>query len=526
MDSREDLNARITAQGNKVRQLKSQKAEKAAIDAEVAALLALKAELQKLDLAAKAPNGAAKEEDNDEGGFQLKTPKGTKDYRPEEMALRQKIFGTIVKVFKRHGGVTIDTPVFERREILAGKYGEDSKLIYDLSDQGGELCSLRYDLTVPFARFLAMNPTSFQNIRRYHIAKVYRRDQPSVTKGRMREFFQCDFDIAGKYDTMLPDSEVLTIVVEALRELEIGSFTVKVNHRKILDGMFEVCGVPPAKFRTISSAVDKLDKTPWNEVRREMTEEKGLPEDVADKIGVFVQKKGGPELVQELLADPQLSANARAREGIEEMGLLMKYLSIFGVVDQISFDLSLARGLDYYTGLIFEAIFNNPPAGAGHDEEIVGVGSIAGGGRYDDLVGMFSGGKKIPCCGLSLGVERIYSIMLRKAQLDKIKANELQVHVIGVGDGVLEERMKICRELWDAGINASFTYKVKPKLQVQFDACDDERIPLSVIVGKNEIEKGEVKIKDMTVKDQTGSGGTTIPRSDMVSEIRARLAAK
>lgn len=134
---------------------------------------------------------------------------------------------------------------------------------------------------------------------------------------------------------MVPDSEVITIVVEALRELEIGSFTVKVNHRKILDGMFEVCGVPPEKFRMISSAVDKLDKSPWAEVRREMTEEKGLPAEVADRIGLYVQKSGGPELVEELLKDPQLSVNARAKEGIEEMGLLFKYLSIFGVVKQV-----------------------------------------------------------------------------------------------------------------------------------------------------------------------------------------------
>jgi len=214
---------------------------------------------------------------------------------------------------------------------------------------------------------------------------------------------------------------------------------------------------------------------------------------------------------------------------------------------KVSFDLSLARGLDYYTGLIFEAVFNNPPVGAGHDDEIVGVGSICGGGRYDNLVGMFSGGKTIPCVGLSLGVERIFSILLRKTQLEKIKSNELQVHVIGVGDGVLEERMKICKELWDAGINvgvfdlvesgfiliihfdsflqASFTYKAKPKLQVQFDTCDDERIPLSVIVGKSEIEAGEVKIKDMTSKDKAGGGGTAIPRANMIEEIRSRLAA-
>ena len=201
------------------------------------------------------------------------------------MVIRDRIFSAITKVFKRHGAVTIDTyvrrynhclatgsrsilianglsirPVFELKEILSGKYGEDSKLIYDLQDQGGELCSLRYDLTVPFARWLAMNP-AVQNIKRYHLAKVYRRDQPAMKKGRMREFYQCDFDIAGSFDPMLPDAEILRITMEVLASLGWKEkYNIKINHRKLLDGIFEVCGVPPDKIRAISSAVDKLDK--------------------------------------------------------------------------------------------------------------------------------------------------------------------------------------------------------------------------------------------------------------------------
>ena len=162
-------------------------------------------------------------------------------------------------VFKRHGATTLDTPVFELKEILSGKYGEDSKLIYDLQDQGGELCSLRYDLTVPLARWLAMNP-SVQSFKRYQIAKVYRRDQPAMTKGRMREFYQCDFDIAGAYDAMIPDAEVLKIVNDVFKALGWESYTIKMNHRKILDGMFKAAGVKEDLIRPISSAVDKLDK--------------------------------------------------------------------------------------------------------------------------------------------------------------------------------------------------------------------------------------------------------------------------
>lgn len=250
----ETLQAQVVSQGAKVRALKEAKADKAEVDAEVKSLLELKKKLAELSGETEGKKSGGK------GKLTLKTPKGTKDYTDKEMAIREHVFSTITNVFKRHGAVTIDTPVFELKEILSGKYGEDSKLIYDLEDQGGEKCALRYDLTVPFARFLAMNGTTYQNMKRYHIAKVYRRDQPAMTKGRMREFYQCDFDIAGTYEPMVPDAEVLRIVVEVLTSLDIGSFVIKVNHRKILDGIFSVCGVPDAKIRPISSAVDKMDK--------------------------------------------------------------------------------------------------------------------------------------------------------------------------------------------------------------------------------------------------------------------------
>jgi histidyl-tRNA synthetase len=229
-----------------------------------------------------------------------KVAKGARDFMPEQMAVREKAFGLITSVFKRHGAVSIDTPVFELRETLTGKYGEDSKLIYDLADQGGEILSLRYDLTVPFARYVACN--NVVNIKRYHIGKVYRRDQPQMTRGRFREFFQCDFDIAGSYATMVADSEVLKVLVEILTDLRLGEFEVKLNHRKLLDAMLDIAGVPPQKFRAICSAIDKLDKEPWSVVKAEMVEEKGLAEGVADKIGEMVVLRGKPlELLAQLL---------------------------------------------------------------------------------------------------------------------------------------------------------------------------------------------------------------------------------
>lgn len=422
----------------------------------------------------------------DKVSFNLKTPKGTKDWAGPDALLRDRIFTTITNVFKRHGGTALDTPVFELREILAGKYGEDSKLIYDLQDQGGEICSLRYDLTVPFARWLAMNP-DVRNIKRYHIAKVYRRDQPAMTKGRMREFYQCDFDIAGaNLDPMVPDAEILRIVTEVFDDLGWkGKYTIKINHRKILDGVFEVCGVPTKQIRAISSAVDKLDKLPWADVRKEMVDEKGLDPAVADKIETYVVRKGGRDLLDSLTKDETLVANESAKKGLEEMGLLLDYLKAFNVLDKVSFDMSLARGLDYYTGVIYEVVTEgSAPATASSAPEAqklqqsakkgkskvdadedrsndpsIGVGSVAAGGRYDELVGMFSNKAQIPCVGISFGVDRIFSITKARMEREKseaLRSSEVDVYVMAFGGkgftGLLKERMDICRLLWDAGI--------------------------------------------------------------------------
>ncbi|XP_049287291.1 histidine--tRNA ligase, cytoplasmic-like [Anopheles funestus] len=190
----------------------------------------------------------------------LKTPKGTRDHGPKAMAIRQRLLNQIIGVFRKHGAETIDTPVFELKAVLTGKYGENAKLIYDLKDQGGELLALRYDLTVPFARYVSMSNIS--TIKRYHIAKVYRRDNPQMMRGRYREFYQCDFDIAGPYDPMLSDAECVKVVCEILHEVDVGEFIVKLNHRKLLDGIFQLCGVPMEKFRNVCSSIDKLDKTP------------------------------------------------------------------------------------------------------------------------------------------------------------------------------------------------------------------------------------------------------------------------
>jgi histidyl-tRNA synthetase len=471
------------------------------IDEEVAKLLALKAKLS---------DG----EDSTPQKFSLKTPKGTRDYNPQQMTLRQGVLDKIIQVFKRHGAETIDTPVFELKEVLTGKYGEDSKLIYDLKDQGGEILSMRYDLTVPLARYLAMGKVS--SIKRYHIAKVYRRDNPAMTRGRYREFYQCDFDIAGSYDPMLPDAECVRVVDEILGSLGIGDYVIKLNHRKLLDGMFEACGVPADKFRTICSSVDKLDKTPWDEVRKEMIEEKGLDGETADRIWEFVQFSGGSELVERLLEDPKLKAVKAAVEGLEGMRLLLKYCQLFGVSDKVLFDLSLARGLDYYTGVIYEAVLKGDPK----KEET--VGSVAGGGRYDNLVGMFDPkGKQVPCVGVSIGVERIFAVLEAKNAKQKIKGrtNEVEVYVASAHKGLHEKRLEILTRLWNGNVKAEHSYKSNPKLLAQLQHCEENQIPLAVVFGDGELERGVVKLREVTSRKEE-----EISVESLVEEIKKRLA--
>uniref|UniRef100_A0A8D0MI44 Histidine--tRNA ligase, cytoplasmic n=1 Tax=Sus scrofa TaxID=9823 RepID=A0A8D0MI44_PIG len=329
-----------------------------------------------------------------------------------------------------------------------------------------------------------------------------------------------DFDIAGQFDPMIPDAECLKIMCEILSSLQIGDFLVKVNDRRILDGLFAICGVPDTKFRTICSSVDKLDKMSWEEVKNEMVGEKGLAPEVADRIGDYVQQHGGVSLVEQLLQDPKLSQNKQALEGLGDLKLLFEYLTLFGVADKISFDLSLARGLDYYTGVIYEAVLLQPPAQAG--EEPLGVGSVAAGGRYDGLVGMFDPkGRKVPCVGLSIGVERIFSIVEQRLEAleEKVRTTETQVLVASAQKKLLEERLKLVSELWDAGIKAELLYKKNPKLLNQLQYCEEAGIPLVAIIGEQELKDGVVKLRSVTSREEVD-----VRREDLVEEIKRRTS--
>uniref|UniRef100_A0A8D2DM32 histidine--tRNA ligase n=1 Tax=Sciurus vulgaris TaxID=55149 RepID=A0A8D2DM32_SCIVU len=417
--------------------------------------------------------------------FIIKIPKGTRDLSPEQMVVREKILDMVVSCFKRHGAKGLDTPAFELKETLTEKYEENSGLIYDLKDQGGELLSLRYDLTVPFARYLAMN--KLKKMKRYQVGKVWRRESPTIVQGRYREFCQCDFDIAGQFDPMIPDAECLKIICEILSGLQLGDFLIKMS---------------------------------WRDVRHEMVAKKGLSPEVADRIGEYAQCHGGISLIEQMFQDPRLSQNKQALEGLGDLKLLFEYLTLFGIAEKICFDLSLARGLDYYTGVIYEAVLLQTPTQIG--EEPLNVGSVAAGGRYDELVAMFDPkGHKVPCVGLSIGVERIFSIVEQrmKTSFKKVRTTETQVFVATPQKNFLRERLKLIAELWNAGIKAEMLYKNDPKLLTQLHYCENTGIPLVVIIGEQEQKEGVIKLRSVASRKEVA-----IKRENLVAEIQKRLS--
>ncbi|KRX07061.1 Anticodon-binding [Pseudocohnilembus persalinus] len=436
----------------------------------------------------------------------VKVPKGTQDFGGKEMAVRRNIFNTVTEVFRSHGAVEIDTPVFELKETLTGKYGEDSKLIYDLEDQGGELLSLRYDLTVPFARFMAMQ--NKLSIKRYQMQKVYRRDQPNIQKGRYREFNQCDFDISGKGDIMMQDAEVIQVFNTILNKLKLDKFLIKINNRKILDAMIEISGAPMSKFKPICSAIDKLDKETWDTVKKELIEEKGIDPKSVEILGTFVNGvyTGKPmEVLQKLISSEALKGSSKGEEALKEMEQLFKYLTQLGAISNVSFDLSLARGLDYYTGMIFEIV-------------LVGelVGSIAGGGRYDELIGMFMDKKDaVPSVGGSLGIERVYRILEQRKDIKKFTETEVLVCSIGA---LAEEKLQITGELWNAGINAEYLYKEKEKPQKQLEYAIYQNIPFAIFIGEEEIKNQQVGIRKLYLREQE-----TVSRNDYIQYLKKAI---
>jgi histidyl-tRNA synthetase len=432
----------------------------------------------------------------------IKLPKGTRDFTPNDMILREYIFKNIISIFKKHGGLEIDTPVFELTSILKSKYNDNiennEKLIFEITDNGGDLLALRYDLTVPFARFCASN--NITNIKKYQIGKVYRRENPSINQGRYREFFQCDFDITGNYPIMIPDAEILKILTEILDIFNL-NYTIKINHRKILSFILNLANIPDNKFNTVCSSIDKLDKESWENIEDELLKKEITPESISI-IKKYILKKGNCfDLLNQLKYDPTF--NELNQNLFNEINLLFTYLQTFDIIHKFSFDLTLARGLDYYTGIIYEAtiIDNN-----------VSIGSIAAGGRYDNLIGLFSN-KNIPSVGLSIGFERIF-YLLQKQNMN-ISISNISVLVVSISENLILERMKIVNQLWKNNISAEFVYSDKPNMKKQIEYAINNNIPIMIIIGPDEAIQNKCIIKNIINKEQN-----LINQIDIVSYIK------
>lgn len=433
----------------------------------------------------------------------ISIPKGTRDFTPAEMVRRNFIFDTIKSVFQLYGYQPIETPSMENLTTLLGKYGvEGDKLLFkilnsgnflenvDLSDKSSaklssEICEkgLRYDLTVPFARFVVQhrNEITFP-FKRYQIQPVWRADRPQ--KGRYREFYQCDVDVIGS-NSLINELELIQIIDEVFKRLNV-DITIKINNRKILSGIAELIGESD-KVTDITVAIDKLDKIGIEKVNEELRS-KGLSEKAIDDIQPIINLKGSNKEKLEKLSQV-LIGSVSGTKGIEELNSLMAYIDSIELKSNFEVDLTLARGLNYYTGAIFEVKANH-----------VSIGSICGGGRYDDLTSIF-GMPGVSGVGVSFGADRIYDVLNDlKLFPDSVQATS---KIMFVNFGLLEEAasLKILNELRQLNI-ASEIYPDNAKLKKQFDYANAKNIPFVAIIGQEELQNNEVNIKNMTTGEQ------------------------
>ncbi len=433
-------------------------------------------------------------------------PKGTRDYSPEIMVKRNYIFDTIKSVFKLYGYMPLETPAMENLSTLMGKYGDEGdKLLFKILNSGDFLSNipvtelagknslkltnkisekgLRYDLTVPFARFVVQHQSEISfPFKRYQIQPVWRADRPQ--KGRYREFYQCDVDVVGS-DSLLNEVELIQIVDEVYRRLKL-RVRLLINNRKVLAGIAEIIGYPE-KLTDITVAIDKMDKIGIDNVNAELRE-KGLTEEAILKLQPILNLEGDTkEKLQQLRTILQNSPTGL--KGIEELTQVFNYLNEMPLQTEIKLDLTLARGLSYYTGAIFEV--------KALDAE---MGSITGGGRYDDLTGIF-GLKNVSGVGISFGADRIFDVM---TQLDLFPEDaNTTTRILFVNFGEKEECfcLPLLRQLRNEGINAEI-YPEAAKMKKQMTYADRKKIPFVALVGENEIKEGTVSLKNMSTGEQ------------------------
>jgi histidyl-tRNA synthetase len=432
-------------------------------------------------------------------------PKGTRDFSPGEMIRRNFIFSTIRSVFEKYGYAPIETPAMENLTTLLGKYGEEGdRLLFKVLNSGDFLSGvnreeiskqniailsnkisekgLRYDLTVPFARYVVQhrNDITFP-FKRYQIQTVWRADRPQ--KGRYREFTQCDVDVIGS-DSLLNEVELVQIIDEVFTRLKL-KVSLRLNNRKILAGIAEYIGHPD-KFQDITIAIDKLDKIGREGVRNELRE-KNLPERSCDLLDDILAVQGDSR--DKLKRLSELIKDETGLKGLQEMALLFELLQDLEINEPVEFDLTLARGLNYYTGTIFEVSSLETQ-----------IGSICGGGRYDDLTGIF-GMQGTSGVGISFGADRIYDVLNALDRFPEALSATTEVLLVNFGEKEQKYCLGVVEKLRKENISAEL-YPDSDKIKKQMRYADQKKIPYVVLIGENEIKNDILTVKNMTSGQQ------------------------
>ena len=406
--------------------------------------------------------------------------KGFRDYLPNDETARRALMEILEGVFRSYGFVPIDTPALEYAEVLLGKGGgETDKQVYRFQDKGGRDVALRFDLTVPFARFMAEHVDElYLPFRRYHMAKVWRGE--NTQRGRFREFMQCDFDIVGT-DSASADTDIILLIADAIAALDVGGFTIRVNHRGIFNRFLEVAGVRE-KSEVVLRLVDKVDKIGSSEVRQLLAAEIG--DAIAAKVLEFVIKEEGFEETLgkiEGLAGGPSADTLRLRE-------IWCNLDTAGFPGTLVLDPSITRGLDYYTGVVFETNLDAMPE----------IGSVCSGGRYDELASLYTT-KRLPGVGSSIGLDRLLAA-LDSLNKTKGRSGYTQILVLAIEDTLSPTYHKIARAFRAAGIAAE-VFPEKRKLAQQFAYAERKGIPLAVIVGTDEAASGTAQLRNLATRE-------------------------
>ena len=434
-------------------------------------------------------------------------PKGTRDFSPVEMAKRNYIFNTIREVFYLYGFQQIETPSMENLSTLMGKYGDEGdKLLFKIQNSGDyfsgltdeELLSrnaaklaskfcekgLRYDLTVPFARYVVMHRDEITfPFKRFQIQPVWRADRPQ--KGRYREFYQCDADVVGS-NSLLNEVELVQMIDTVFSKFGI-RVSIKINNRKILSGIAEIIGEAD-KIVDITVAIDKLDKIGLDNVNAELAS-KGIPQEAIDKLQPIILLSGTNEEKLETLKTV-LAASETGLKGVEESEFILKTIAGLGIQSDVELDLTLARGLNYYTGAIFEVKALD-----------VQIGSISGGGRYDNLTGVF-GMEGVSGVGISFGADRIYDVLNQLDLYPKDAVDGTQLLFVNFGEAEAAYVLPVLAKVRAAGIRAEI-YPDSAKMKKQMGYANNKAIPFVAIVGENEMNEGKLTLKNMTTGEQS-----------------------